>query len=123
MARAPSVILTPTQKKEATIDAKLEASKTKAALAELNKNRKAFIDVYCKAVKNIEAQAAAADKIHALAVKDFDKQKLVASKTNEITLKAHDKLITTAQKAATTADQKLLALVPPKAVPSLTAAE
>jgi hypothetical protein len=105
MARAPSIILTPTQKKEATVNAKVEASKAKAALAELNKARKALVDG------------------HAKAIKDATKAAETASKAHLAKLKEQDKLIATAQKAATTADQKLLALVPPKAVPSPTAAE
>lgn len=104
MARAPSIILTPTQKKEATIDAKLAVSKTKAALAELNKARKALVDARVKVTKE-EIKAAEA-----------------AAKKHVAELKEQDKLIAVAQKAALAADQKLLALVPPKAVASPTEA-
>ena len=105
MARVPSIILTPTQKKEATVDAKLTASKTKAALAELNKARKALVDEQTKTDKAAIKASEAASKVHLAKLKE------------------QDKLIAVAQKAATTADQKLLALVPPKAVSSPTAAE
>lgn len=105
MARALSIILTPTQKKEATIDAKLAASKTKAALTELNKARKALVDAHGKTLKEQVKQTDTVIKAHTAKLKE------------------QDKLIAVAQKAAITAAQKLLALVPPKAVPSPTAAE
>jgi hypothetical protein len=123
MARAPSVILTPTQKKEATIDAKLEASKAKAILAELNKGRKALLDAHAKTVKEYKAKEDAALKAHADNLRAQEKEKGLAAKANTAALIAQDKLIAAAQKVAVAADQKLLALVPPKAVPSPTAAE
>jgi hypothetical protein len=123
MARAPSVILTPTQKKEAAINAKLEASKAKTVLAELNKARKALSDAHNKELKAFEAQVDITLKAHADNLRGQAKQKANVLKSHEAALKGQDKLIAAAQKAATMADQKLLALVPPKAVPSPTAAE
>jgi hypothetical protein len=103
MARAASVVLSPAQKKEAVVNAKVEASKAKATLTELTKARKTLVETQTKANK---AAAKAADE---------------ASKKHLAALKEQDKLITAATKAAQAAQAKLEALVPPKAVPTPTA--
>ena len=62
MARKPSVILTPAEKKAAVGTAKDAVKNAKAKLAEVNKARKALDSEYTKAVKASDKDIAAAQK-------------------------------------------------------------
>ena len=98
MARKPSVILTPTEKKAALADAKAALKTAKAEHAKPVSERKAATSAYQKEAK------AAADAFSAK-------------------LKVLDRTVQTAEKNVTAAERAVLTLAPPaadKAVPSPT---
>lgn len=96
MARKPSVILTPSEKKEAVSGIKTASKAAKTELAAIHKERKTLDREYLAANKELK-------------------------KNHDAAIKALDKREKDAQKSAVSADFELSKLVgPPKAVPSPT---
>lgn len=107
MARAPSVILTPAEKKMAVSNAKEAAKQAKVALNTLTKTRTAAEKEYASALKDLK--------------KTYDSAVATATKTFTALTKESDKALKNANAAVTKADADLLKLVPTVA-PTVTAA-